>query len=295
MKNKISIMALALLFAISISSCDFVNIPKQAGTTNDTTSTAVIRKVFIEDYTGHHCTNCPLAAAEANTLIALYGSKIVVMGVHAGFFADTALSGTQYRTNFRTPAGDIYDGTTVFNISQGYGNPNGMINRENYPTAYVIGYTDWPTNVAAELAKPATAKLTITNTYNSATRSLNCSVNSTFLYDTLTGPAYKLVVAVIQDSIISDQLNSGTYVTNYVHRHVLRDNINGPWGDNLVTGSIVANAVINKSYTYTFPVNYPATGGPSSTSCDINQCYIVAYIYNNGTKEVIQVEEAKVN
>jgi len=40
-------------------------------------------------------------------------------------------------------------------------------------------------------------------------------------------------------------------------------------------------------------LNYPSAGGTSATACDINECYIVAFIYNDATKEVIQVEEKK--
>jgi hypothetical protein len=291
--RKLFISAIVLGITVTISSCDFVTIPDQAGTTVDTTTTTVIRKVLLEDYTGHKCTACPNAATTANTIIAANGDKVVVIGVHAGFFANPMTTGTQYLADFRTTAGDAYD--IFFGISA-VGNPNGMINRKDYSsstTTHVKAYASWATEVATELAKPALAKIAITNTYTSGTRGLSCSVDATFLYDTLTGGPYKLVVVAIQDSIIADQLNAGVYVPNYVHQHVLRDNLNGTWGDVLVTGTIVANSVINKTYSYTFPTTYPSSGGAASTACDVNQCYIIAYIYNDATKEVIQVEEKK--
>jgi len=83
----------------------------------------------------------------------------------------------------------------IFGISA-IGNPNGMVNRKDYTsstTAHVKSDGSWATEVATELAKPATAKLVITKQHNSGTRVLTCDVNSTFLYDTLTGGPYKLI------------------------------------------------------------------------------------------------------
>jgi len=291
--KKIVFIPLTFVLAIGLTSCDFVNIPDQPGSVIDTTSSTVVRKVLVEDYTGHKCTACPAAAIVANSLTATNGENVVVIGVHAGFFASPTTSGTQYLEDFRTSAGTTYD--TYFGISN-IGNPNGMINRKYYTsstTAHVLSYGTWATEVAIELAKPALAKLEIVSSYNTSTQMLTCNVNSTFLYDTLTGGPYKLIVLATQDSITADQLDAGVYVPTYIHRHVLRDNLNGTWGENLVTGSIVANAVINKSYNYTFPATYPAAGGTSATSFVASRCHIVAFIYNDVTKEVIQVEEVK--
>ena len=291
--KKIVFITLTLGLAISISSCDFINVPDQPGSVIDTSSTTVVRKVLVEDFTGHKCTACPAAATVANSLLTANGENVVVIGVHSGFFANPSTTGTQYLTDLRTSAGTNYD--TYFGISN-IGNPNGMINRKYYTsstTAHVLSYGTWATEVAIELAKPALAKLEIVSSYNTSTQVLTCNVNSTFLYDTLTGGPYKLIVLATQDSITADQLDAGVYVPTYIHRHVLRDNLNGTWGENLVTGSIVANAVINKSYNYTFPTTYPSAGGASATAFNANRCHIVAFIYNDATKEIIQVEEIK--
>ncbi len=294
MKNSL-IKLLTLILILGITSCDFVTLPEKAGGSHPG-GTTVQRKVLLEDYTGHKCTACPAAAVIANNLLQTYGEKLIVIGVHAGFFATPASSGTQYLTDFRTAAGDTYDDPAFFGVSS-VSNPNGLINRKDYTpttTDHVKAPGIWATEVAAELAKPANAKITITNTYNAVNRSLSCAVQSTFLFDTLTGGPYKLIAVITQDSITADQLDGGVYVPAYIHRHVLRDNINGTWGEALVTGTITANAAINKTYNYTFPAAYPAAGGASSTLCNVNNCHVTAFIYNDATKEVIQVEEAKV-
>ena len=247
------VSAFATAIVLLFSSCDFVTVPDQellsgGPGSNDTTVTIdSVRKVLLEDYTGHKCPNCPSAAATAASIAAANGDDVIVIGVHAGFFANPMASGTQFLRDFRTTAGTAYDG--FFGISA-IGNPNGMINRKDYTSSTVVHVKNpgtWSTEVAAELTKPATAGVEIENTYNSSTRVLNCSVNSMFFYDTLTGGPYKLVVMMIQNSIISDQQDGSTYVPSYIHEHVLRANINGTWGDNLLTGAIVAGDLISKS------------------------------------------------
>ena len=51
-----------------------------------------IRKILLEDYTGHKCPNCPEAAVEAHNLKLAYGDSLVIMAVHAGVFAEPAPS-----------------------------------------------------------------------------------------------------------------------------------------------------------------------------------------------------------
>jgi hypothetical protein len=300
-KTKI-LIAVTAFIALAVSSCDYVIDPEEVtpsggggGTgTSDTIVIDSVRRVFLEDYTGHKCTACPNAALAATAIKATYGDSVVVLGVHAGFFATPNTSGTQYLENFQTTAGTAYD--TYFGISA-VGNPNGMVNRKDYDgvtTNHVKSYGTWASEVAIELAKRPTAGIQIINTYNAGTRVLDCQVKSVFLYDTLSGGPYNLVVMMMQDSISADQLVLGVYTNPYIHQHVLRDNLNGTWGENVGTaGSIVAGHITTKNYTYTLPTTYP-TSGSGTTVCNDDQCYVIAFIYNDATKEVIQVHEEKV-
>ena len=70
---------------------------------------------------------------------------------------------------------------------------------------------------------------------------------------------------------------------NYVHRHVFRKTINGAWGEEINTTAIAPEEVITKSYTTTLDAAYNA-----------DNCYIIAYVSNSNTKEVLQVIEKKI-
>jgi len=296
MKKNIFIL-MALVAAFTFPSCDYVSNPNEdlsSGGSGDD-STVHVRRVLVEDYTGHKCTACPQAAIAAENLQDTYGDKVVVVGVHAGFFATiTPQSGAPtgaYAVDYRTAAGTIYDSPTYFGISN-VGNPNGMINRKDYTgagIAHVKAYTTWATEVASILALEPVADITITNTYNSSTRSLSTNVASEFLSDTITSGTYKLIVMLTQDSIIDWQLDAGAHIPDYVHQHVLRDNLNGTWGEDLVSGTYAAHQQVTKNYTYTLPATY-LTG----SVCVPEHCHVVAFIYNAATYEVLQAAEAKV-
>lgn len=295
MKNYI-LLLFTCCTALFIQSCDYVSNPYEtitaAGGPGD--STVHERRVLVEDYTGHKCTACPPAAVAAQQLINTFGEKVIVVGVHAGFFATpTTPAGApagSYLVDFRTAAGTAYDSPTYFGISS-EGNPNGMINRKDYDgtsTAHIKSYSSWPTEVASLLAIPPVADLTITNVYNAGTRSLSINLVSEFISDTLLSGSYSLIVMITQDSIIDWQLNNGVHVPDYVHRHVLRDNVNGTWGESLVSGTITPGAPITKNYVYTLPAAY------LGNTCDALHCHVVAFIYNTANYEVIQAAEAKV-
>jgi len=281
--------------AFVISSCDYVNKPLEDAAPVDTSSNGPVqRNVLLEDYTGHKCTACPQAAVIAGNLLQTHGHKLVVVGVHAGFFSTPSTSGTNYLTDFRTSAGNTYN--TFFGFAA---YPNGLINRKDYSSsggnAHIKAYGDWAAEVVTELAKPANAKIEITNNYNSTTRALTCNVATTFLHDTLTGGPYKLVVMLTQDSIIATQLDNGNIITNYVHKHVLRDNLNGTWGETISNVPVTKNSPVTKTFNYTLKASYPTgTAGNAESNCDAKHCYIVAFLYNDVTKEVIQVEEKEI-
>lgn len=297
MKKNLFILA---VLALAFQSCDYVGNPHETITDGGggTDSTVHTRRVLVEDYTGHKCPNCPQAALVAEALDSTYDDKVVIVALHAsGVFATpTTPAGApagSYLVDYRTAAGNAYNSSTYFNFSA---YPNGMINRRYYTpstTTHIIPHTSWASEVASLLALPAVADLTITNTYNSTTRSLSINTVSEFVSDTLLSGTYKLIVMITQDSIVDWQENGTTHVPDYLHMHVLRDNVNGTWGDTLVTGSFAAHTQVTKNYVYTLPSAYPTTGTNTSV-CDENHCHVVAFIYNTANYEVIQAAEAKV-
>ena len=286
MMNKKIILATLLLTSVFFSACDYIAIPKVEYTGVPEPADTVIRKVMLEDYTGHTCANCPPAHAEATALKQIYGEKLVVVGVHAGVLSDP--NPPNYPANYQTTAGDAYE---VFFFITGY--PTGMVSRKGYtmtPQIHKItAYQSWDTHIDSVLAKPVAADIEINHTYNTGTRQLNISTSTKFLRDTIGN--YWIVALITEDNIESPQLNGTNYVPLYNHRHVLRGSVpnNAPWGYQIANGSILAGDTAN----YDFPSFTLASGWND------NNCSIVVYVYDNNPasptyKEILQVEEQKI-
>lgn len=283
MKNIIYQFIILISVLSVMLSCDKVN------DVRDPNAEAITgnRKVFVEDYTGHKCGNCPAAADTLKYLEKKYSGQIVPLAIHAGFFATTNAS---YPTDFRTTAGNAYD--TQFGISLA-GNPNGLINRGGYGSGgFIKAYTSWEGEVAQMLSKPAKFEIKINNNFVTSSNNLNTSITVRSLSN--NSGIYKLVVLLSEDSIIAEQLDyrlpSGSQlISNYEFKHVLRDAINSTWGDAVFASGAVANDSIVKTYS-----NYSLNSGYNAA-----KCHVIAYVYdadpNSPTYyEVLQVEEAHV-
>ncbi|MFI5218689.1 MAG: Omp28-related outer membrane protein [Bacteroidia bacterium] len=244
----------------------------------------VYQNALIEDYTGHKCGNCPRASRNAYDFKTLYPNRVIIMAVHAGFFAEPNLGTGAFTYDFRTPAGDVFD--TYFGISIA-GNPNGMVNRKIVNGSPILAYTAWSstaTNIFNEKDKYPDATIHIDNSFDAATRNLTVDVSCAFLID-FSG-VYKLGVYLVEDSVINWQKDydlTPNDIPDYVHRDVLRGDINSMWGEDVVTSFIQANSIINKTYTKIINTTYNEA-----------HCKVLAFLYKDSTKEIVQVKEEPV-
>lgn len=258
------------------------------------TGDTVYRKILAEEYTGHLCGNCPRAAHFLNdTLTQLYGERLIVMSVHAGDFARTCPVETStpanapvgsFTTDFRCDAGVYWN--TQYNI---FANPSAMISRIGYPAnKHMKTKAQWAAAIDSLVNTPADASIEISNSYNTTSSLLNTTINYKFLESSITGN-YSLVVCITEDPIIDWQIDYDlpnippTYqnIEQYHHRHVLRTAVNGGQG----LGESIAITFDTASKTYSQSI---------SPSWNADNCKVVAFIINDVTKEIIQVEEKDV-
>ena len=305
MKTYIKYFA-GVLFAIGFLSCDKIDAPyreSSGGVTgrNDTVIisgdtiffpldlTTPAKKVLVEDYTGHTCGKCPFAGVYLNdTLKQIYGDKLVVISVHGGYFAEPC---PPHTLPPGAPAGSFaldlrcqtsQDWYTTFAVSS---NPNGMIDRIDYPASQLKTPDGWSAPLQAESVLAPEMKIRIINHYNAATRELKTGVYSKFLGNK-TG-TYKLTVVLIEDGIIDWQLWDSPHAIEfdpaYLNHGVLRGGINGSFGSVIATGSITNGTVNLIGYSYVLDNAWIASN-----------CKVVAFVYDETNYKVLQVEEADV-
>ena len=103
---------------------------------------------------------------------------------------------------------------------------------------------------------------------------------------------FKLVVCVTENNIVKPQKNNDYGIPgapddpnwlDYVHQHVLRIAINGPWGQEIASGDVNEGLDFSKTYTQVFGDDWTP-----------DNCHVVAFVYQDSDKSILQVEEGAV-
>lgn len=276
MNKKISILLCLTLVGV-FTSCDVIEAPYTKKVVTDTTTTgAVKRKVLLEEFTGHICTNCPDAHRLIKQLETTYGDKLIAVGIHAGGLAEPS---AEHPADFRTD-----EGNTLFDQFKVTGIPIGMVNRTKYDgkSSFVLGRASWGQFIASESAKEPEIKIELTTTANESTKSITGTSKFTYLKDQTT----KLYVTyyVVEDSITSYQLDAGVDIPDYNHMHVLRASFAGAFGEELTSEATVAkNTAITKNISYTIP---------SGKNWNFENLKLVCFVHTNKPNySVLQAEE----
>ncbi len=281
-----------------VSSCDIVETP-YINTENisqiDTNSNNYVKKVLIEDFTGHLCPNCPQAATEIEAIHDIYGEQIIAIAIHVTkSFARPypASQAPNFQYDFRTSWGDDLD--NLFDISSA-GLPRGMVNRTGYPDNHKLGKDEWANAVTNELNKEINFGIMI----NSSNNNINIT---TQVLNNISG-SYNLVVCLTESGIINWQKDGTENIENYEHNHILRSvlldealssNINYETNQE-IQKNITYNLTELEEYNIDYSTNVAELGNGNAGNWNSNNMSIVAYIYNTNTKEVVQVEQNNLN
>lgn len=251
-----------------------------------TPNTNLLRNVVIEDFTGHQCTYCPIAADTADDIHHDYLDRVFVATIHAGpdgagsFQATTA----DYPTDWTNPAG-IAIGEHFGTIpgSAFVGNPRGTVSRILNSGQHTAHVNDWRTFSETAMASPLDVNLQADVNYYPSTNGLFIHSEVEVLDPNLTNDLYT-VVCLMEDTIVGKQKmpdNSANY--NYVHKDVMRGTISSTWeGRQLTTNELDANGKYYFNYSYALPTTYNA-----------DNMHLLIYVRDAVTEEIYQVVKKK--
>lgn len=278
MKHLISFLLLLLIWAIA-PSCDVITEPFKENPNPVDTSSVVrgdtlvqtARAVFIEDFTGHRCKNCPKASKAIKALDSIYGPTLIIpVALHAGPSNFTGVN-TDFTTDFTTVEGD--DIATLFGI---FALPMGMVQRADYPTAHQKTYTAWAGLAAQEIASTPEALFTLSAAYDSVSR--QAIVHYSAALQSAQANALGIAVYLKESHIISPQLMpNNTRDQFYMHKNVFRAAPLGPTGVEVSATGGSAGQVFTGSATKTLdPLWNP------------KECEWVVILYDRSTYRVLQ-------
>ena len=227
--------------------------------------------VLLEDYTGVKCNNCPEAGALALQLQEQNEGHLVVLGVHPKSALQNPAGGFP---DFRTDDGNEWN--NYFNIGA---YPNGLVNRTG-----VVGASEWTSAVNNVIGNDAPVRLIVKTEFNEGTRELKLSIHAKFLQN-VESDDVRITTCMMEDNIVGKQQTPDGIDANYVHRHVFRGTAdNQTWGRVLSSAESISegsNFITNMKFTL-------------SDDYNADEFYIVAFISDNNTKEVLMAAETKI-
>lgn len=279
MKKSILVIVIS---AIIYFSCDIIETPyispNESVEVNvefpELNRDSVIRKVLMEEYTGHRCLNCPEGHERLAQLLTAYGDSLVAVCIHAGSLANPNID---FPYDFRTEAG-----TQLFNDFTLNGVPIAIVNRKQYNNQWGVDISSWQNAIDEVDRTQIYAGIQLINVFKSSENTLYAYSKTTMLKE-YANPV-QLSLFLIEDGIIAPQKDGELVDTFYVHNHVLRLGINGTYGSQFTVSGLVEK---DSSYTVGFPVDF------TGKDWDISHCTIVAILHDPQTKEVLQVEARK--
>ncbi len=167
-----------------------------------------------------------------------------------------------------------------------------MVDRTGFLSNMFIQYGNWTDSIQTQITNNSQPSVTITihDSCWTSPRIIGADFRVNFK-KTLTG-TYLLEACIIEDSIIDwqkDNASSSGADTNFVHRNVLRGSFDYTGTGNAITSATTAGSTWTSFQTYDF------TKGENGKAAHWNMahCYIVAFVYNSTTKQVVQAEQIK--
>lgn len=242
----------------------------------DVNPSSVYRKILLEEFTGHKCTNCPQAHEILESLQEQYGDTLVAVGIHYSSFAKPDKEGL-FTYDFRTDAGNEVGDRYGIN-----GIPKAIVNRNDKSGGWS---RDLWANVLRDLDRSQVpVALQLINQYDASKNKLKANLKVTMLQD-YASPLY-LVVYVVEDGIVKPQKDGPDDIENYVHNHVLRAALTDPFGFPLRSGA--------GSWSSGDTETYAASISFDNTDWVPENCHVVAFLLDQGNYDVLQVETAAV-
>lgn len=281
--KKVFIMTVALFgFACLFSKCDKIEGPYYEIVNQenvdvvfpDLDPSTVYRKMLIEEFTGHRCTNCPQGHQTLESLHQLYGDTLVVVGIHFGSLAKPL--GETFSYDFRTEVGNAIGAEYAIDAI-----PKAIVDQEYKEGGW--SRDQWY-NVLMDVDRSKVmAAIQLINEFDSESGNLKVNAKVTMLED-YPNPV-KLVFYLLEDGIVKPQKDGNQDILDYVHNHVLRASLNGLHGATLNNGLPLPKGDYD---TYAAVINmYQADWVPDN-------CSIVAILADEPSMKVLQVEKLDV-
>lgn len=219
------------------------------------------RRLLLEFSTGTWCGYCPCGdSIISHDILPVYPQTIVI-AYHGGGGGDPFVN---------------FNGSSIITLLSINAYPLAVFDRQSGP-GLDFDY-NWPETTAVRYQRAPNSQIDVmfvSKTYNTSTRELSATINSTALQN-LTGQ-YKITYVLIENNINYQQnyyalCGTPGYHPAYIHYWVCRNMVNGATGENINSGNWNQNQTITKTVTTTLEASWVASN-----------CNLVVFVYKDAS------------
>ena len=273
--KKAILLVFSFYLLVSLSSCDKIEQDNYwvyagaSGTWYDTDEDIpAVQCAFIEKYTGVRCPNCPRADVVLHEALEKYGDRLAVVAIHAGSHL-----GKPYGTDedLRTE-----DGNTWFDYFGVNTQPAALVMRPWTGTAWNLftPTANFDDKIDAVLGDAPAIGLKMESL---ETESDDRSVDLFVSFEREVTDSLTLTVLIVEDKILTTQLNGSDKVENYEQNHVLRKIITDPWGIDVDAKGLAGEKRTLRLY---FPLE---------SHWKPEDCTLVAFVSDKASRRILNV------
>ena len=237
-----------------------------------------LRQVLIEEFTGVRCVQCPGGSAEVENLLAIHGSQLIAVQIHAGDFAPPFTNESMY--DFRTQEGD----EIINYLGKPLTYPSAVVNRRLFDDELdlQLGKNSWAGYIDIEKAETPKVKIALELEHDEVANRINADV-TLFVEEDVMDPDIHLSLMLTESGIVDLQDTPDGKIFDYEHKHVLRDMLT-PFNGDIVPSPLITGT--SSQYSYSIDV---------SPDWNVEKCTVIAFVSLAGeTLDVLQAIERKV-
>lgn len=241
------------------------------------------KKAVLEEFTGIYCGYCPDGHSIANAIYAADPTKVVLINIHSGGYANVAAG----EPDLKSAMGTAIDGMPGMGIT---GYPAGDMNRTILTSTVMSNgrgsWSAWATTIKSQTAY---CNVAVQGAVNATTRVLTYTAQ---VYYTAASPAStnSLTIMLLEDKVLGPQHNYGSPTPynasnynadgTYNHNHVLRTGLTaGNFG--ITIPVTTAGTTFSVAGTYTIPSTYGAVG--KTNPCLLGNIELAAFVTQTNT------------
>lgn len=298
MKNIFSKLCLPFIAILIVTSCKEIGPPinltpdasipvgaKKSGLIQDTLftesviQTPDVKRIFIEEFSGQNCPNCPKGKTAVKQIISSNVGLVSAVTLHTIAFAPQSdpIGNVDFRTQSATDISNIY--------GNGVGIPCAMVNRVLFSGQSARAMTTpstWSGYVTNELTKSSYVNIKLQSFWDATINQDSIKVELHFTGNA-SADSLSLSLLLIEDKIEAPQDSMGIEVEKYEHENILRAMVTTSSGLEIKGAKTAGNVKVYQFRTEVI----------DGAKWNINNMKIIAFVHkqNTNNKDIVQVAE----